>query len=481
MKKMCVRFLIFSLFLMSNLSVFALPTFVRGKAIGGVGLFIRVTTYADRLSNEIEILDLDEIKTDEHFDLGFDINLFQEIFVEIGNQRFSFIAESGKTYELQIENIESPPRSALAEHKALHVTWAKTNSLNEAIDNFNYEYSQFLEANFIALYKYRDAKLLQSFETEIQAKLALTTNLSESEFDFFSTIISYQFADLKNASLTMSDISLGEIYLKDQPVLYDHPAYMHFFKQYFRNYFAAAKRDTKYTEFIELIASKTKVSELLNAMGKDPILLQERLRELVFILALQEVYYNKDFDADRIENLLKSMGASSKFTEHRAIAKSILNQLTNLSLGKPAPNFSLQTTKGVQKSLKDYQGKYVYLVFTSDHCQACDEELKLLTPMQKKYKTEIAIVNLFVNYTANGLIDLKKEAENPFDQLVFNANFELLNSYRVRSFPLYVLIDRSGNTLLYPAKKPHEGIERFFDYLIRKDLLKEEKGSELFR
>ncbi|MBN2236892.1 MAG: hypothetical protein JW729_04995, partial [Bacteroidales bacterium] len=135
---------------MSNLSVFALPTFVRGKAIGGVGLFIRVTTYADRLSNEIEILDLDEIKTDEHFDLGFDINLFQEIFVEIGNQRFSFIAESGKTYELQIENIESPPRSALAEHKALHVTWAKTNSLNEAIDNFNYEYSQFLEANFIA-------------------------------------------------------------------------------------------------------------------------------------------------------------------------------------------------------------------------------------------------------------------------------------------------------------------------------------------
>lgn len=476
-KKLIFLVLLFSIHSLTN----ALPTFIEGKVIKGNGMVIRISTYSDQISFNEEILDIHEIDASENFKLGFEIASIQEVFIRIGNQSFSFFAEAGKSYQLEIDNVEIPPKSAVSEQKHLHILWSEKNALNEALDNFNYTLSSFLEENFVEIYKYRDAKLMQSFEADILAKLGNTSTLNPAEKSFFENYIAYKLADLKSASRTITDIQLGETYLKNKPVLYNHPSYMLFFNQYFSQYFVVGKRNTNYNEIIGLVRKGSKASQLLDYIGKDPILIQERLRELVLLIALKEAYYLKDFDALKIRRLIQEISATSKFIEHQKIGVAILNQLNSLQTGAPAPAFKLKSTKGSIKSLNDYKGRYVYLIFMSDNCQACESDMASIERLNEKYKSDIAVVGILVNYTKEGLIQFNKQANASWDRLLFSNDFDLLNKYRVRNFPLYILFDRKGNLLLAPAKKPHEGIDRYFDYLIRRDQDKETKPDILFR
>lgn len=459
----------------------ALPTFIEGKVIKGNGLVIRISTYSDLISFQDNILDVQEINSNENFELGFEIVDIQEVFVRIGNQQFSFFAEAGKSYQLQIENVEIPPKSAVNQQKQLHLFWSEKNALNEAIDNFNYSFSTFLEENFVALYKYRDSKLLKTFEDEMTEKLGNTSSLNPTEKSFFENFIAYQFADLKNASGTVSDLKLGESYFKNKDVLYQHPSYMLFFNHYFTKYFGSGKRNTTYLEFIKLIRSGGSTSKLLDYIGQDPILIQERLRELVLLNALKEVYYNKNFSKVEILKLINEIVRKSKFLEHQKIGTAILTQLTSLELGSPAPEFKLKSTQDIIKSLNDYKGRYVYLVFMSDNCQACESDRLTLEKMHEKYKKDIAVLEIFVNYTKDGLYRFLNENHSSWDRLLFNNDFELLNTYHTRTYPLYILLDREGKIVFNPSKKPHEGIDRYFDYVIRRNTDKEKKPDILFR
>lgn len=459
----------------------ALPTFIEGKVLGGNGLVIRISTYADQISYQEELLDIYEINSAEEFELGFEITGIQEVFVRIGNQQFSFFAEEGKSYQLRIENVETPPKSAVNKQKQLHLFWSEKNALNEAIANFNYNFSTFLEANFVALYKYRDSQLLKTFEDEILEKLEKTDNLNPKEKVFFGNFIAYQLAELKNASKTVSDLELGESYLKNKEVLYNHPSYMLFFNNYFTKYFLSGKRNTNYTEFVGRIRNGSKSSHLLDYIGQDPILIQERLRELVLLNGLKEVYYNKEFNRNQIIALIQELANKSKFPEHQKIGSSILKQLTSLQIGATPPAFKLKSTPGILKSLDDYKGRYVYLVFTSDNCQACEADRVALENIHEKYKENIAVLEVFINYTQEGLSKFINQGKSSWDQLLFDNNFDLLNDYHARIFPLYILLDREGKIVFNPSKKPHEGIDRYFDFVSRRDSQKEEKEDILFR
>ncbi|MDA3905042.1 MAG: redoxin domain-containing protein [Bacteroidales bacterium] len=481
MTRYFIQFIFICLFVLIHTLSYALPTFLKGKVINGKGMVIRISVFSDQISYNEKLLDIDEINDSEDFELAFEIVDIQKLFVRIGNQSFSFFAEEGKSYQLQIDNAEIPPKSAISEQKPLHLLWNEKNALNEAIDNFNYTFSVFLEENFIEIYKYRNVKLLQSFEKEIHEKLSNTSSLTPREQIFFKNFIAYKLAELKIASRTASDLKLGETYLKNKAVRYDNPSYMLFFNQYFSQYFVTGKRNTNYHDFIDLIKSGANVSSLLNYISKDPILEQARLRELVLLNALKVAYFNKDFNPKQVAALIQAISKSSKFPKHQEIGSTILSLLTKMQIGTPAPKFKLKSTDGIVKSLEDYKGRYVYMVFMSDNCQACESDFALIEGLHEEYKLDIAVLGILVNYTKNGLSKFSSEAKTSWDRLLFNNNFELLNNYNVRTYPLYILLDRDGNVLLYPAKNPHEGIDRYFDFIIKRDRDKNKKPDILYR
>lgn len=472
--------LLFLLVLASFFS-YANPTSIKGKVINGSGLAIRLSAYSDYITFTEELLNVYEISENEQFELNFEIDGIREVFIQIGNQRSSFFAEEGKTYQVQIDNVDLQPKSALNKQMPLHFKWLEADALNEEIDLLNSDYYAFLEENFVALFKQRNVELLKSFEKEIALKLAGKTNLSIQEKVFIENLFLYQFVNLKNSSRMATNSNLGESFLQKAEIRYKNPGFMEFFSNYFLNYFASNKRNTKYIEFVNQIRNGNSLTEILEYMKADPILEQQRLRELVLIFALREIYYNPDFNSLQIKSLFQELVTKSEYREHQKIAENILNQFTGLEIGTPAPVFKLKTIEGTLKTKESYKGSYVYLVFMSDNCPACESDLLLLEELNKKYYANIAIVGIFVNYTKEGLHRFENQNHSGFDKLLFANDFELLNSYRVRNFPLYFLLDRTGKILLNPAKKPHEDIVRYFDFLIKQDKDKAQKKDILFR
>ncbi|MFH1000120.1 MAG: hypothetical protein V1783_04685, partial [Bacteroidota bacterium] len=93
----------------------SLPTQISGKVISGEGLVIRALVYSDKLSNSDFQLGMQEIASNELFNLRVEISGIQEVTVKIANQSFSFFAEEGKSYQMKIDNLELPPKSSISE------------------------------------------------------------------------------------------------------------------------------------------------------------------------------------------------------------------------------------------------------------------------------------------------------------------------------------------------------------------------------
>ena len=350
--------------------------------------------------------------------------------------------------------------------------------MNETIDNFNYSFSNFLENNFLAIYKFRDTKLIQLFENEMQEKLNATTELNPEQFDFLKSYITYQVADLKKASHTISDNQLIEHYLQEK-ILYDQPNYMLFFSHLFSKYLETNTIGLSYSKFNLLLEQPKKAALLMEFLEKDTKLKDERLRELVLLKIAKDVYYRSDFNQAKIKNLLEEISRSSKFIEHQKIGKTLINKLGRLSVGSVAPSFKLKNSQGASRILKDYSGKYVYLVFSSDDCPTCELDSTSLKHIQERYTDDLRVVNIRANY--HPISNPNKQYPQKIESLLFDNDFELLDTYQVKIFPYFMLLDREGKILLNPAKKPDDGMDHYLDFLIKKDLEKVQRKDLLFR
>ena len=90
------------------------------------------------------------------------------------------------------------------------------------------------------------------------------------------------------------------------------------------------------------INNKRNYYRLLDALGKDPILVNEVIREMVLIKGLGEIYDNDEFSQENILFLLNQMTNATKFVQHKQMAENQIKQLTKLRPGSVAPNFEVK-------------------------------------------------------------------------------------------------------------------------------------------
>lgn len=67
-------------------------------------------------------------------------------------------------------------------------------------------------------------------------------------------------------------------------------------------------------------------------------------------------------------------------------------QTEGVSVGRYAPDFSLENTNGKELSLSDYEGKTVMIVFWATWCHYCEQEIPTLNAIYKKYKNQDFVI-----------------------------------------------------------------------------------------
>ena len=442
------------------------PVKITGTALGAEGKSVHLFVTKDFITFLEEEVAKARIDSIGQFFLTLDITHTVSASLSIDFHRVEMFLEPGKSYQIEIapmnynSTIEVNP---FIQSENLKVDFRNEDpeELNALIQQFDILHSNFLLKHFNDLYRDRNVALLDTFRFEIVTSFRTTQN------KYFAIYIRYKMAALEQIAKAFGPSQLAKRYFSDSPVLYENVEYMNFFNQYFTKYMTAISRSLKFIDYEKILKGPSGYETMMKALEADTLLKNHQLRELVMLKGLKEMYNLSGYDKESILALLKTVASKSKYPDNRVIAENISKVLTYLQSGTPAPGFTLQDRNRKTVTLTGLKGKPVLLSFWTTYCQGCLSEMEVMKSMNTKYGNKINFVSICADREFMKMlffIDLKKDFTWTF--LHIGDQLELLKEYDVRSYPLFVLIDGSGNIYSYPADFPSRALEASLEKLL---------------
>ncbi len=451
---------------------------IKGYAPGAENKTIKIIKYSDQITYTEKVIASAVIMPTGEFNIELK-NIFEPIYavIDISLYRANIYIEPNTAYEIKIDSADyryfTDIYNPYLNTPPLNISILNSNEkdLNSLIQDFNYLYNNFIQDKFDSLRRFRSKKIVQDFKRQADSIY------SDIKNDYFRSYLNYKMASVEQFSQVISRDSLAGKYFIDKPVLYENIEYMSFLNEFFSGYIPAMSKKITANDIETTINVHNSYKALLDTLGKDTILKNQKLRELVMLKTLGELYNNDNYKKENIRNIIEFIRDNSIFNEHRIIADNLIKILTKLKPGTKAPEFKLKDVNGNIVSLSDFVGKkYVYLVFWHIKCQACLAEMELLNKYKEKYGNDVEIIGISVD---NDLYDMKrflKEKDYKWTVIHYNNDPGLLENYDIKAYPQFVLINKEGNILKYPADYPNS-IEPLFMSLVKKS---PEKGYKIF-
>jgi len=459
----------------------ALPVIINGKSAAGNAFVFRLYIQRDPISGLEELADQSRPDALGKFMLGFEAREIQKVTIKVGLQSMSFFVQPGKTYDLNFNEITLDDQNVFLPQSPLRVVFENDDMLNLVIDGFDYVYKDFIQNQFIDLIKYRDTRIYRLFKESVYDKLKETPLEDTVQYAFFKNYISYRLADIRLSARLDDRDSMGIEMIDNQSIDMNNPAYSQFFMKYFDQYFFEYDKGELFSMVQKTLSVGSSSAAILDKMGQDPVLRREQIRELVFIFALKQIYYKRQINKESINQILVELSKNSKFELNREVAANVYQSLIGFQAGYPIPDFSLSNQHGQLKSNKSYRGKYTYLMFVSPDCETCETDIRLLKTLKDEYDEFMQVVTIYAGFNAEKARNWMTNQQTDWDFLWFKDDFALLNDYKVKNFPKYLLLDKDANLLHYFPPTPREDFMGMLKAIEKRDQEVEQEASDFFR
>lgn len=462
---MIKKYLLSILFSLAFLLTFSQKTIITGNANGANGKIIELIGYKDYFTLTEFVLASDTIDDNGNFELSYHSKRVEFAKLKIDIYASEIFLEKDAKYIITIHNLDQDffilKDNPLFKIKDLQISINSSDSceLNKLIFNFNTDFDKMLIDHYKTFYLATDVVKMRKITD------TLTTKYSVCENEYFKNYVKYRLA-LIHENMRIFPEMLFRFYFQDKPILHDHIEYVDYFKHYFENYIFQNSYKIRVHNLYPTINGKPNYIALLDTLGKDSLLRNEELRELVLLNDLKSLYYDEDFNPTNIIGLLQFAANNSKFKEHKIIAKNTIDQLMKLKPKFQADIINLVDLKGDTVNLTKFKKKYVYLLFFTPWNNDCIAEMDAMKNLYTKYGKEIEFISIGLANNSYEIINLVKEKKYNWRFAYFNQNYKILENYKVNSFPFFVLLDRDGKILQYPAKKPSEQVELIFMKLL---------------
>lgn len=460
--------LLFSILSLAS-HVIAMETEVSGIIPGGKNKEIRIIAYTDQITFLDSILARQNLGSDEKF--SFILDLQETVYVRLDIEYFNIglFLEPGKNYSITSDSISFQGNFRPYYKKdLLNCTIASdSNDLNHLISKFNKSYNQFIQDHFEEIYKKRKKILIEEFKRSMHEQFGSFDN------DYFEEYRRYKMASVDLVAMPTRQTKLFGEYFYHQPVLYQNTEFMYFFSQFFSQFLTSGSKRIKRTDLLSTINYQNSFSALIDSLGKDSLLRNEVIRELVLFNGITKLYHSPDYSKKSIINILVQAKAESKFPEHQRIAGNLIRSLERLQPGTPAPAFTLPQLNSEIFSFPEFHGRPVYLSFMTTWSYACIAEMELLEKLYEKYQGKIDFISVSLDQDIDIIKKFVDEKKYPWVFLYNGDDYQLLYDYRVKTFPAFVLIGSNGQIVQYPAYKPSEVIEDTFQLMINESTKKD--------
>ncbi len=449
------------------------PVTITGTAPFAKNEEIRLLVFDDLINNIPKVVATDKIDKQGKFVLSYPTNQILLVQLAIRTSRAEFFIVPNQQYNFQITT-DSLLFQLINPEKYggyLEITSSKTdtNDLNYKINRFSNYFSRAMD--------YFGFRI--TYDHDITAYDTLTSLLNQhfdiqyNPLNFYQSYTFYTCGYLDKLCFSKDNLRLYQKYFDNDYVLYNNPAYMSLFIENFSGYLYGSRYISKKL-LSETINENPDYLTLFNETGRDPQLVNERIRELVIILNLIELYNNEEFDRGNILKLLEYIHASSHFQEHIPI---IANALQKLSPNKDTEHsLVFKNAKGNKEDIKHFDNNNIYIQLFQSDCSDCIREMMLIKEFHQKYGSDIQFISINVDPDKKQYDQFCKTYGELFDWsiLYFNNNYDWLIQNGIETLPDYMIINNQGQVVTRYAPAPENGLS---DYL-QSRYYKEEKHED---
>lgn len=438
-----------------NIMALGQTTTINGNFKSAAGRWIRLYAIQDFVTFSDTMIAKTKIDSNGYFDINLKLpkdKIYYSYFKVNDIRSNDLYLESNKTYNLLFDNLDFDKYDTYTSFLTrLNLNFSNsnidTNDLNYKIPQLNTVINEFYAQNLK-----NQLEPTGGFINKIpKQKIDSLSDLLHNKFanynnNYFKTYLKYSIAEIKLISRSFNRIDIFNEYIWNQRPIYDNVQYMSFFTNYFRDYIINSTK-IKNRDLISNIEWRVNYNALLDSLGKDTILKNEVIRELVLLENIIDWYNKKLFSTDSLKKLLNQFYDNTKFKEHKIIIKNINKNLFSQNKIKLSA-YPLLTNKNDTIYLKQFKTKYVLLYFFTSWCSPCIKELATINEIAPNINDSVKIIAVSADRIPLNYYYFTKDYNfSNIEIYYFNQNYEILEQLNIVVFPQSILIDKNGNII----------------------------------
>lgn len=421
---------------------------ISGTLPGAEGREIRVLKICDWITQEPQTLAKQTISSNGQFSFTLPLSKIEPIILSVAFHKMELMAVPNFKHQLHGSTFSYDDRiNPFITPQKLPFQFSKNDTLNRYVVEFENVLEKYEYLNIRQLRDHHNVNLLDSL-------YKIPDNLSQTLRDFYQKYIFYAIGTEKLNYLSIKPLKLGLYYLNHQtPDPHDY-CFMRVFNSYFKNFFPNERSQISFQVVQNLIKQEQSIDTLLDYLGKDPVLADENLRELVALKILQDYFSH----INSTKKMLQALGNRTRFKSHQIVAQNILNNFDCLKKGFPAPEFSLLQADGSLVTSNDIKGKYLYIMFLKTNCTECLTEMEQMRIAYEKNKNFFEFITIFLDDKKSDFISFAKNYKYPWKLLYAGNNYDFVQQWQAKSLPSQALITPDYKILEYPTQNVRDGI-----------------------
>jgi len=336
---------------------------------------------------------------------------------------------------------------------------------HESISRLEYSIDTLFQKHFKVLH----FKIKRRTVDSLINMLSLKYNYISS--NYFKQYLFYRIILMKYLSYERDQNFIIKYYFNDKPVLLNNVAYTDLFNQIFNDYLSYYATTYWGEDVSDAITKLRSPIALRKAIKRNPAFTNDTLVDLVILKGLHDAYYSNDlpnkvhFSEVGIKTILDSMILVAKTNTLKQIATNIRQKIKNDEIIYAFEEFPFIDIDGNELYLRNFKGKYVYLMIADFRSYEFLPFLKQEKASLTRFLEKMYVINIVLSPQKEKLEYMIK-SHDLIGKYLFCKNDEKLfkKYFKIKALPLFMIWNTDGSVINKNAPSPDE---RIIPYLMQ--------------
>ncbi|MFW5823221.1 MAG: peroxiredoxin family protein [Tangfeifania sp.] len=408
-----------------------------------------------------------------HFSVEVEVSEPTFVFSEFGIYRGLLFLEPKKNIQLLLppwrEKSFADQKNPFFQPVEFWFATQQGDCLNDRIAAFDTKLNQLTDKYFNQLYFSQSKAYYDTIKTLINKEF------EEIDSPVFNSHKTLKLQAVRADAFRLNPAAFSEVFMTTDPQFHTHRAFMELFDKTFDNRLSFEIKKVDNARLIEAV-DRMNISFLLQ-FTEENYGLKSPVTELALLKMLHDGFYSGDFPKKAIVGILSSGKLQNNSNPKiAAVAKNVKDKLDFMLPGSQAPVICLKNTDGNKTCTDRNNDKFKYFVFADTEMVVCQEQLKYLSKIEEKFSDHLEIY-VILRKTDPTEMKMFLNGQNISGVHLVDENGEYIERYRIKSFPVCVLLNENHEVVYSPAQAPLDGFEQQFGKYLQRKLFEKQRNQ----